>query len=84
MCVCSISHPSDEKDHSLFNKNISAANMAALMDKHSGQSEPSVNVTNHREADGDKSKVKKQKKNSQSAASATSVYFLSAMTCFLL
>ncbi|XP_033507426.1 anion exchange protein 2a isoform X2 [Epinephelus lanceolatus] len=50
------SHPSDEKDHSLFSKNISAANMAALMDKHNGQSEPSVIQTNHKEADGEKNK----------------------------
>uniref|UniRef100_A0AAQ5Z409 Anion exchange protein n=1 Tax=Amphiprion ocellaris TaxID=80972 RepID=A0AAQ5Z409_AMPOC len=34
------SHPSDEKDHSSFSRNISAANMAALMDRHNGQSEP--------------------------------------------
>uniref|UniRef100_A0A8C4DZJ0 Anion exchange protein n=1 Tax=Dicentrarchus labrax TaxID=13489 RepID=A0A8C4DZJ0_DICLA len=38
------SHPSDEKDHSLFSKNISAANMAALMDRHNGQSEPTMNL----------------------------------------
>ncbi|KAI3374818.1 hypothetical protein L3Q82_021045, partial [Scortum barcoo] len=50
------SHPSDEKDHSLFSKNISAANMAALMDRRNGQSEPSVNQTNHRETDGEKNK----------------------------
>ncbi|XP_045907134.1 anion exchange protein 2a isoform X1 [Micropterus dolomieu] len=50
------SHPSDEKDHSMFSKNISAANMAALMDRHNGQSEPSINPTNHREADGEKNK----------------------------
>uniref|UniRef100_A0A8D3E230 Anion exchange protein n=1 Tax=Scophthalmus maximus TaxID=52904 RepID=A0A8D3E230_SCOMX len=43
------SHPSDEKDHSLFSRNISAANMAALIDRHNGQSEPSKNLTNHRE-----------------------------------
>lgn len=52
-----ISHPSDEKDHSLFSKNISAANLAALIDRHSGQSEPSNNMTNHREADGEKVKT---------------------------
>lgn len=57
--VCFISHPSDEKDHSMFSKNISAANMAALMDRHNGQSEPSINPTNHREADGEKNKVSK-------------------------
>ncbi|XP_039649768.1 anion exchange protein 2-like, partial [Perca fluviatilis] len=45
------SHPSDEKDHSWFSKNISAANIASLMDRHSGQSEPSVTLPNHREAD---------------------------------
>ncbi|XP_073346908.1 anion exchange protein 2a [Pagrus major] len=50
------SHPSDEKDHSSFSKNISAANMATLMDRHNGQSEPSINATNHREADGEKNK----------------------------
>uniref|UniRef100_A0AAQ5Z4D8 Anion exchange protein n=1 Tax=Amphiprion ocellaris TaxID=80972 RepID=A0AAQ5Z4D8_AMPOC len=33
------SHPSDEKDHSSFSRNISAANMAALMDRHNGQSD---------------------------------------------
>uniref|UniRef100_A0A4W6CHA7 Anion exchange protein n=1 Tax=Lates calcarifer TaxID=8187 RepID=A0A4W6CHA7_LATCA len=33
------SHPSDEKDHSLFSRNISAANMSALMDRHNSQSE---------------------------------------------
>uniref|UniRef100_A0A7N8YN07 Anion exchange protein n=1 Tax=Mastacembelus armatus TaxID=205130 RepID=A0A7N8YN07_9TELE len=43
------SHPSDEKDHSWFSKNISAANMAALMDGHNGQSEPCSNTSNHRE-----------------------------------
>ncbi|KAK5920212.1 hypothetical protein CgunFtcFv8_024047 [Champsocephalus gunnari] len=47
------SHPSDEKDHSLFSKNISAANMDALIN---GQSEPSIHLTNHRVADGEKSK----------------------------
>ncbi|XP_008299971.1 anion exchange protein 2a, partial [Stegastes partitus] len=50
------SHPSDEKDHSSFSRNISAANMAGLMDRHNGQSEPCSNSTNHREADGDKGK----------------------------
>uniref|UniRef100_A0A7N8XLD5 Anion exchange protein n=1 Tax=Mastacembelus armatus TaxID=205130 RepID=A0A7N8XLD5_9TELE len=48
------SHPSDEKDHSWFSKNISAANMAALMDGHNGQSEPCSNTSNHREANGEK------------------------------
>ncbi|XP_026220136.1 anion exchange protein 2-like [Anabas testudineus] len=48
------SHPSDEKDHSLFSKNISAANLAALIDRHNGQSESSNNMTNHRESDGEK------------------------------
>ncbi|XP_059200872.1 anion exchange protein 2a [Centropristis striata] len=52
------SHPSDEKDHSSFSKNISAANMAALMDRHNGQSEPSITPTNHTEADGEKNKQK--------------------------
>uniref|UniRef100_A0A8D3EG64 Anion exchange protein n=1 Tax=Scophthalmus maximus TaxID=52904 RepID=A0A8D3EG64_SCOMX len=51
------SHPSDEKDHSLFSRNISAANMAALIDRHNGQSEPSKNLTNHREAELEKNKV---------------------------
>ncbi|CAK6981775.1 anion exchange protein 2a [Scomber scombrus] len=50
------SHPSDEKDHNLFNKNISAANMAAQMDRHNGQSEPSIPLTNHKESNGEKSK----------------------------
>ncbi|XP_047187925.1 anion exchange protein 2a isoform X3 [Scophthalmus maximus] len=50
------SHPSDEKDHSLFSRNISAANMAALIDRHNGQSEPSKNLTNHREAELEKNK----------------------------
>lgn len=50
------SHPSDEKDHSSFSKNISAANMATLLDRHNGQSEPSVHPTNHREANGEKNK----------------------------
>ncbi|XP_035861076.1 anion exchange protein 2-like [Sander lucioperca] len=51
------SHPSDEKDHSWFSKNISAANIASLMDRHSGQSEPSVTLPNHREADGENNQV---------------------------
>ncbi|XP_068424174.1 anion exchange protein 2a isoform X1 [Clinocottus analis] len=50
------SHPSDEKDHSLFSKYISAANMAALMDNHNCLSEASITLTNHKEADGEKSK----------------------------
>ncbi|XP_056247417.1 anion exchange protein 2a isoform X1 [Seriola aureovittata] len=50
------SHPSDEKDHSLFSRNISAANMATLMDRHIGQSEPSNHLTNHKEADAEKNK----------------------------
>ncbi|XP_069367475.1 anion exchange protein 2a isoform X2 [Paralichthys olivaceus] len=50
------SHPSDEKDHSLFSRNISAANMAALIDKHNGQSELSPDLTNHKEADPEKTK----------------------------
>ncbi|XP_006807057.1 anion exchange protein 2a isoform X1 [Neolamprologus brichardi] len=50
------SHPSDEKDHSLFSKNISAANMANLIDRHNGKSEPCINLTNHKEADGEKNK----------------------------
>ena len=58
--ICFISHPSDEKDHSSFSKTISAANMATLTDRQYGQSEPSVNVTNHREADGEKNKVKRK------------------------
>ncbi|XP_047444912.1 anion exchange protein 2a isoform X2 [Mugil cephalus] len=48
------SHPSDQKDHSSFSRNISAATMAAMMDRHADQSEPSVNPTNHREADREK------------------------------
>ncbi|XP_051809734.1 anion exchange protein 2a isoform X2 [Acanthochromis polyacanthus] len=51
------SHPSDEKDHSSFSRNISAANMAALMDRHNGQSESCSYSANHREADGDKGKI---------------------------
>uniref|UniRef100_A0A669B760 Anion exchange protein n=1 Tax=Oreochromis niloticus TaxID=8128 RepID=A0A669B760_ORENI len=43
------SHPSDEKDHSLFSRNISAANMATLMDRHNGKSEPCINLTNHKD-----------------------------------
>ncbi|XP_004572467.2 anion exchange protein 2a [Maylandia zebra] len=50
------SHPSDEKDHSLFSRNISAANMANLIDRHNGKSDPCVNLTNHKEADGEKNK----------------------------
>ncbi|XP_068196429.1 anion exchange protein 2a [Antennarius striatus] len=50
------SHPSDEKDHSLFSKDIPAASMATLMDRCNGQSEPSKNLTNPREADGEKNK----------------------------
>uniref|UniRef100_A0AAQ5XH90 Anion exchange protein n=1 Tax=Amphiprion ocellaris TaxID=80972 RepID=A0AAQ5XH90_AMPOC len=50
------SHPSDEKDHSSFSRNISAANMAALMDRHNGQSEPCSYSANDREADGDSGK----------------------------
>uniref|UniRef100_A0A669BT17 Anion exchange protein n=1 Tax=Oreochromis niloticus TaxID=8128 RepID=A0A669BT17_ORENI len=50
------SHPSDEKDHSLFSRNISAANMATLMDRHNGKSEPCINLTNHKDADGEKNK----------------------------
>lgn len=40
--------------------------MAALMDTHSGQSEPSVNLTNHREADGETNKVKKKNRQAGS------------------
>uniref|UniRef100_A0AAX7SZH5 Anion exchange protein n=1 Tax=Astatotilapia calliptera TaxID=8154 RepID=A0AAX7SZH5_ASTCA len=43
------SHPSDEKDHSLFSRNISAANMANLIDRHNGKSDPCINLTNHKE-----------------------------------
>ncbi|KAM3604137.1 uncharacterized protein V6R79_006962 [Siganus canaliculatus] len=50
------SHPSDDKDHSLFCNNISAANMATLMDRHNSQSEPFLAVTNHTEADGENKK----------------------------
>ncbi|XP_060940440.1 anion exchange protein 2a [Limanda limanda] len=50
------SHPSDEKDHSSFSRNISAANMAALIDKHNGQSELPQNLTNHKEAEPEKTK----------------------------
>uniref|UniRef100_A0A7N8Y681 Anion exchange protein n=1 Tax=Mastacembelus armatus TaxID=205130 RepID=A0A7N8Y681_9TELE len=59
------SHPSDEKDHSWFSKNISAANMAALMDGHNGQSEPCSNTSNHREANGEKYKVKERQTSRQ-------------------
>ncbi|KAM8850142.1 anion exchange protein 2a isoform 2-T4 [Spinachia spinachia] len=48
------SHPSDERDHSLFSKYISAANMATLMDLHNRQSEPSLTLTTHREGDIEK------------------------------
>nr|XP_040028183.1 anion exchange protein 2a isoform X1 [Gasterosteus aculeatus aculeatus] len=48
------SHPSDERDHNLFSKYISAANMATLMDRHSRQSEPTMTLKNHREADGER------------------------------
>ncbi|KAM4552445.1 anion exchange protein 2a isoform 1-T3 [Odontesthes bonariensis] len=48
------SHPSDEKDHSLFSRNIPAANMASLTDN--GRSEFSVHPPPHREADGEKPK----------------------------
>ncbi|XP_075878267.1 anion exchange protein 2a [Nelusetta ayraudi] len=52
------SHPSDEKDHSLFSRNISAANISAatMMERHNGQSEPSINVMNHRDPEGEKDK----------------------------
>ncbi|XP_074543941.1 anion exchange protein 2a [Halichoeres trimaculatus] len=51
------SHPSDEKDHSSFSKNISAANLSNLIDRHIAQSEHTTSsVTNHREADGEKTK----------------------------
>ncbi|XP_056266483.1 anion exchange protein 2-like isoform X2 [Pseudoliparis swirei] len=46
------SHPSDEKDHSLFSRYISAANM----DRHNDQSEPSIHLTSLKEPDGEKSK----------------------------
>nr|XP_046265499.1 anion exchange protein 2a isoform X2 [Scatophagus argus] len=49
------SHPSDEKDQSLFSKTISAANMATLIDRQNGQ-EPAINATNHREADEETNK----------------------------
>lgn len=57
-----LSHPSDEKDHSLFSRNISAANISAatVMDRHNGQSEPSMNVMNHRDPEGEKDKVTKK------------------------
>ncbi|XP_068998368.1 anion exchange protein 2a isoform X1 [Embiotoca jacksoni] len=54
------SHPSDEKDHSLFSKNISVANMDALKDRHNGQSGLSITPTNQKEADGEKSKREAQ------------------------
>ncbi|CAB1453171.1 unnamed protein product [Pleuronectes platessa] len=54
--VSVVSHPSDEKDHSSFSRNISAANMAALIDKHNGQSELPQNLTDHKEADPEKTK----------------------------
>lgn len=57
--LCVHSHPSDEKDHSLFSRNISGANMAALMDRHNGQLESSVTqpLMHHGDADGEKSEV---------------------------
>lgn len=58
MNVCPVfSHPSDQKDHSSFSRNISAANMAAMMDRHSDQSEPSSKSANYREADREKVRV---------------------------
>ncbi|XP_035988817.1 anion exchange protein 2a isoform X2 [Fundulus heteroclitus] len=33
------SHPSDQQDHSCFSRNISAAHLSSLMDRHNGQSE---------------------------------------------
>ncbi|XP_071370095.1 LOW QUALITY PROTEIN: anion exchange protein 2-like, partial [Centroberyx affinis] len=56
------SHPSDEKDHSSFSRNISAANMASLMDRHNGQSEPSVTqpLMTHGDPDGEKNEVKQK------------------------
>ncbi|KAM4556100.1 anion exchange protein 2a [Fundulus diaphanus] len=33
------SHPSDQQDHSWFSRNISAAHLSSLMDRHNGQSE---------------------------------------------
>ncbi|XP_028282583.1 anion exchange protein 2a isoform X2 [Parambassis ranga] len=48
------SHPSDNKDHSLFSRNISAANMAAVIDRQGGQSEPSIGRINPRESDSEK------------------------------
>ncbi|XP_070830062.1 anion exchange protein 2-like [Chaetodon trifascialis] len=71
------SHPSDEKDHSLFSKNISAANMATLIDRHNGQSEPSISLTNHREADGEKTKVKETVGSYLKRISLVSVCWLS-------
>ncbi|XP_028987262.3 anion exchange protein 2a [Betta splendens] len=47
------SHPSDEKDHSLFSRNISAANLATALTDGYSQSEASNHTTNHREADGE-------------------------------
>ncbi|XP_068605085.1 anion exchange protein 2a [Brachionichthys hirsutus] len=52
------SHPSDEKDRSLFSKNIPAASMATLTERHGGQSEPCNDLANHGEADGDESKTR--------------------------
>lgn len=54
------SHPSDERDHNLFSKYISAANMATLMDRHSRQSEPTMTLKNHREADGERCTVRRK------------------------
>ncbi|XP_024859073.1 anion exchange protein 2 isoform X2 [Kryptolebias marmoratus] len=50
------SHPSDQKDLSWFSRNISAANMASLIDRCNGQSELSTSRTNHTEADLEKKK----------------------------
>ncbi|KAM9321778.1 anion exchange protein 2a [Pholidichthys leucotaenia] len=50
------SHPSDEKDHNLFSKSISPTNTTALIQQHNTQSEPTIPLTKHREADGEKKK----------------------------
>lgn len=46
----------------MFSRNISAANISAttVMDRHNGQSEPSINVMNHKDPEGEKDKVLKK------------------------
>ncbi|XP_061588716.1 anion exchange protein 2a isoform X2 [Cololabis saira] len=51
------SHPSDDEDMSFFSSNSSSANTGSLIDRRNGQTELSINPTNHREANGDKRKM---------------------------